>query len=308
MCDKCIEGPDCRDHQIEVMVNHYCKDKMPEDGNWKKYNSSFRRIETTARGLAIEVFKGYSFCPVFEGRRRKENFVAAWHIGVDFDSGNERSTLDYLAKQDFINYYASFGYTTPSHTDEMPKARIIWVFNEPITDKQTYETLAKALLWRFPWADKAAKDALRLFFGSSNCKVWDNWSIFQKDAWQNLIDIYQAANPPQRKKETVQIEPHILPTNISQARFDSLINTLKGATDGEKHPELCKIAYTFGGYIAGGYFTESEVKTALRSVVDNDMANVKNYESAYRTIDESISNGQLYPIYFERPQTAGDKL
>ena len=308
MCPTCKAESDCQHHEIEVMINRYCKGKMPDDGDWAAYHKAFKKSRITARELAEEVYRGYSFCPIFVGRRRKADYSASWHVGLDFDSGDERSTLAYLANEDFVDYYSSFGYTTQSHTPETPKARIIWVFPEPIDNYPQYELLVQALLWRFPWADKSAKDALRLFYGSPKCTVWDNWSIFPKSAQEYLTGLYLDAHPPVVKDDTIVIEPFAVRGGAKQSRLNKLLNSVKSASNGEKHRALIKAAYTLGGYVGGGYYTESEIEDALTDVVNNHMEGIENHESAYKTIADGIAGGRRRPLYFERALTPGDVI
>jgi hypothetical protein len=305
MCQLCRTEPDCRNHSIEAMISRYHRGKMPQGGNWGAFHRSFKLEKTTARGLAIEVYRGWSYCPVYQGRRRKENFRAAWHIALDFDSKDSRSALDHLAEQDWIDYYASFAYTTPSHTDQEPKARVVWVFPEPITDLEQYEELYQALLWRFDWADRAAKDGLRLFYGSEGCKVWNNWSIFPTEAWGALVEDYRKAKPKQVPPNTVPIDPTEVSDKVLRKALDSHLDNLRGAANGEKHATLVKTAYTLGGYVAGGYYERDVIRQSLAAVIDT-LPDVRDYEAAYRTIDDSIADGMLAPLHFDRPAMAGD--
>jgi hypothetical protein len=91
------------------------------------------------------------------------------HIAIDFDTEDERSTLTYLAKDKFIQKYAAFIYTTPSHTPANPRARVLFVLDQPIYQAQNYTTAVSALLWIFGTADRQCKDCCRFFYGSRNC-------------------------------------------------------------------------------------------------------------------------------------------
>src|SRR5690606_35990179 len=127
-----------------VYLNKSRTDKIERDApvvEWAAFHRAWFPAELTARQLAIAVWKGYSFAPVFNGRKKKGNFREAWHIALDFDTEDERSTLDRLIQDDYIEYFASFLYTTPSHTPDAPRARAIWILDAPITDYEEYELL-----------------------------------------------------------------------------------------------------------------------------------------------------------------------
>jgi hypothetical protein len=298
------DEPDCRNWPIEVMVSRHCRGKMPVDSDgpaWAAFHKSFCHERTTARGLAVEVYRGWAFCPVYNGRRKKENFVGAHHLAIDFDSGDERSSLDYLAQQELINWFASFAYTTPSHTPEHPKARVVWVLETPVTDIDRYELLFRAMLAEFPWADQGVKDGLRLFYGSPGCTVWANWSILGEGTVNYLVERYEkeqahlaAAAPPVIRVRLGETSPRFL-----QAAAEKLLDNVREAPDGEKHTRLNRTAYVFGGYVAGGYYDENDVRGWLQAIA-RGLPNVRNLDAAYHTIDAALEDGRKAPLRFER--------
>lgn len=295
---------DLRDYPIEVMVNRYVKGKMPAKAtkaDWQKFNMAFHHEQTTARGLAIEIWRGWAFCPVFHQRRRKENFLGAWHIALDFDTMDEQSSIPYLREQPLINDFASFAYTTPSHTPQKPKARVVWIFDKPITDLEQYERLYRAMLHRLPWADHSTKDAARLFYGSPRCDVWDNWSILGLASADLLIEEWEAERPKPKSTEVTPVEKKNLPPKFLKVAAENLLDNVRTAPDGEKHDMLNRIAYTFGGYVAGGYYDEPEVERWLQDAV-HKMQNVRSVQAAYDTIKDGLRSGMSSPLYFEVEQ------
>lgn len=292
-----------KDHPIQVMINRYCKGKMPKNAtkdDWREYNSSFQLLNTTPHGLAVEVYKGYGFCPVYDGRRKKEYFGEAYHIAVDFDSGDEKASISYLSEIPIVRDYASFIYTTPSHTEEKPKARIVWIFDESLMSLSSYELLFNALLWYFPYADQSVRDGLRLYFGSPGCKVWGNWQIFPRKARWDLIDEYRIKQP---KKVEVKRENIILPDDVGDEylnrKLEIILQKLADAPDGKKHPTIWCMAKLLGGYAASGYYTFDTVEKAIRGVVKNNMKSIENYEAAYQTIMDGLEEGRKQPIFID---------
>lgn len=292
-----------KDHPISVMINRYCKGKMPKtatQAEWSEYNRSFELLHTTAHGLAKEIYRGWAFCPVYDGRRKKEYFGEAFHIAIDFDSGGEKASIRYLSEIPIVKDYSSFIYTTPSHTEEHPKARVVWLFEESVMDLGTYELLFEALLWYFPYADQGVRDGLRLYFGSPNCTVWGNWKIFPLSARWDLIDEYRIKQP---KKVEVRRENIIMPTDVADEylhrKLEIILNKLADAPDGKKHPTIWCMSKLLGGYAASGYYTFDQVEHALREVVDNNMSNVDNYDAAYQTISDGLEEGRKKPIYID---------
>jgi hypothetical protein len=288
---------DTKQYEIAVMLNKFIKGKMPEGGDWKAYNSAFSYTPTTPYGLASEIWRGYSFCPVFSQRRKKENFKAAHHVAFDFDSGN--SSLDALSQHEFINIFSSFAYSTPSSTPDNPRSRVVFIFDQPYTDLKEYERLYQALLWwlELP-ADPSCKDALRLFYGSPGCKVWTNWSILPRSSADFVVAEWTAQLP------TVLDRPSfIIPSggNISKV-INSILDRIKSAPDGEKHTTLNRMAYVIGGYVGGGYLSQPEAVNLIRATVDA-MPTVKDRQSAYTTAEIAVNDGTRSPLSLDRVLT-----
>lgn len=155
-----------------AISNIALKGKIPAgDKRWGQFNDSFQNLELDTIDIANAIYTGRSFTTWHEGRRSLENFVLGQHIAVDMDSGDERSAISTLINNDFVQMYASLIYTTPSHTEEQPRARILFLLDEPITDKDAYQSAAKFLCGLFDGCDTACTDASRFFYGSLNCNI-----------------------------------------------------------------------------------------------------------------------------------------
>ena len=60
------------------------------------------------------------------------------------------------------------------------------------------------------------------------------------------------------------------------------------------------MAITFGGYVAGGYYTEEEARQMLRAAIETRRATVASMPAAYHTIEEGLAYGRLSPLYYTR--------
>lgn len=287
-------------YPIEVMVNRSIKGKMPSGAtrdDWRQYNSSFVFHKTTPYGLASDIWRGFSFCPVFAERRKKENFRKAWHIAFDFDRGD--SSLDALSNHEFINIFSSFAYSTPSSTPDNPRSRVVFIFDQPYTNISDYEQLYQALLWwlELP-ADPSCKDALRLFYGSPGCKVWTNWSILPRSSADFVVREWLDHLPPVIERQTMVIQ-----ASEGGNRINKIINTLltkiHNAPDGEKHTTLNRTAYVIGGYVGGGYIPQIEAVNMIRATIDA-MQNVRDRNAAYVTAEIAVNDGTRSPLTMDR--------
>ncbi len=287
-------------YPIEVMINRSIKGKMPAGAtrdDWRQYNSSFVFHKTTPYGLASDIWRGFSFCPVFAERRKKENFRKAWHIAFDFDRGD--SSLDALSKHEFISIFSSFAYSTPSSTPDNPRSRVVFIFDRPYTDIVEYEQLYQALLWwlELP-ADPSCKDALRLFYGSPGCKVWTNWSVLPRSSADFVVREWLDHLPPVVERQTM-----VIPASEGGNRINKIISTLltkiHNAPDGEKHTTLNRTAYVIGGYVGGGYISQIEAINMLRATIDT-MPTVRDRSAAYVTAEIAVNDGTRSPLAMDR--------
>jgi putative DNA primase/helicase len=122
--------------------------------------------------LFQHVINGYAFAVgEYKGdktpTRRKGDFKRGWIIGLDFDDLTPEKALQ-LVSEAFVRDYAAFTYTTPSHTPNAPRLRIVFVLDRAIEGVAEYEKAVAKLLTLFAQynPDTACKDAARLFFGN----------------------------------------------------------------------------------------------------------------------------------------------
>jgi hypothetical protein len=210
------EEQDCRNWPIEVYINRYATAKIPRNAPrdaWKQFHASWERQALTARALAVNVYRGYSFAPVFDGRKTKEHFVTAFHLALDFDCGDERARIETLLQDDLINWFSSFIYYTPSSRPPAYKSRVVFVFDEPVTTVDEYEEILGAFAWRFPESDQSTTDAARFFYGSKGAELYPNWSILGRAAAQVIVDQWRTAVPLRESPSTTTYAPE----NVQEA-------------------------------------------------------------------------------------------
>lgn len=106
-------------------------------------------------------------------QRDHGSFISSQIVGIDIDETDV--PFEAIADDPWLKQYASFAYTTASHTDEAPRYRIMIVLQKPITVIDEYKALVSSLIDKYD-ADQQAKDAVRIWYGSANAKtiVWGN--------------------------------------------------------------------------------------------------------------------------------------
>lgn len=115
------------------------------------------------------VKKGYAWCgPEFEGNKRtKKAYIRSELIGIDIDTGWR---LEDVFKDTFTFNNALLLYTSPSHTAEVHKFRIVFKLKKPYTEYSQIEQVIKKLITYYR-SDKSCSDCTRFFYGNDKAKV-----------------------------------------------------------------------------------------------------------------------------------------
>jgi len=185
---------------IAVSTIQCLKKIPPGDSIWNKFNASFQNRELTTKEIMDSVYEGYPVTTQLKTPwRTSENYLKGQHLALDFDSENEQSTVDYLAKDKFISKYATFIHTTISHRDDAPRSRVFFLLEEPIMQSKNYVLAATALLWLFGTADKSCKDAVRFWFGAPNCEMEFLGNFLDLATIKKIITNYQESGHVEKR-------------------------------------------------------------------------------------------------------------
>lgn len=289
--------------QFNISVNQNIINKLPEEGaDWKTANGGFVNTNVSLNEFANSIKHGYAWCNPHKSYRDRKNFLEGWAIGVDIDKGN--STLEDIMSIPLVNKHAGIVHTTPSHTIENPRYRIIFILSSPIKNRHKFESVVDSIITSFQTitTDTACKDAMRLFYGSKDCE------IIVRDKFLPLaIAVFKYAKPYLIKQEEKRlaylekIKNHKVhyngatPQHLLEAVKNSLVDTVLSSTDGNKAFMLNKAAYTAGGYVAGSYFDELEIKQCLYEAIASK-PNVRSLDVAEKIIEKGIRKGMNQPL------------
>ena len=295
------------EYRFPIMGSTALKGKAPatwKAADWKRFHRSFTPMTVTPREMAIHVWRGYPFTPVFTEARKEEYFKWAYHIALDFDAGDETSSLPYLLERPgtFAWMFASFGYSTPSSTAEHPRSRVVFVLDFPLLTPTEYRAAYAAVAWRMAeegsTTDPACKDPLRLYYGSPHCRVSPNWSVLGQQALAVLLEQYTEAHPAE---QSTTFKPSIVATDPTPERANGMLAQLgrrvAQAQKGERHTTLLKMARLAGGYIAGGALDETAVIAELSAAARSWHSGDDEHEIE-RVIRDGIAHGKGAPLQF----------
>ena len=285
---------------VKVALNTSYKNKPPEDVTrdfWHTFNGAFHNYSLPVNQLRRAIREGYSFTSWHSRYRKKDNFILGQHVGLDFDTG---ITVGELLSDEFTVSNASFIYTTPSHTREKPRLRLVFLMEQPITVPSLYAAVTEQMVRQYKLSDQKCKDPCRVFFGSENCEVIDIGKVMSTPVAAELIlrREQEAQKERQLAKEYMANRVIVDPSKANGQfgkMLDSLVADVLSAPDGEKHYTLTKVCYTLGGYVAGGYIEREQAIMKMQEAILS-RPSVANKPLAKRTVIESINSGTKRPL------------
>lgn len=280
---------------------------------WRRFNGDFENLDIALDEVMEKVALGHAYTAQHERYRDKDNFTACQIASLDFDGGDDFCRMENLARDPFIARYGAFIYTTPSHTPERPKARVVFVLDRPVRDVNKYAELAQALVWKYGRADKSCKDPARFFYGSKGCERLVLGNVLTLDvAAKELVLPWRESSAP---KPSIQMPPGPIisrgrvPERVLEKHRDSLLERVRTAPNGQKYTELRNASIAFGGYIASGYYVKLDVERWLSAAIRSNPNDVRDIDAAERCIRESLHYGIDRPLFFEdRGYSAVDEL
>ena len=153
--------------KLKFSVNQLLIDKV-RPSNTIAFSTGFESVEWTVEELAEVVKMGFAVSYQFIGGERKtSNFLATDIVEVDVDGGR---TLQEALDDSFVKNYCEFLYTTPSHSLDHHRFRLVFSLPRTISNHNEIRAIATSLTRRLG-GDMAATDAARLFYGSSQGQI-----------------------------------------------------------------------------------------------------------------------------------------
>ena len=313
--------------RFSVDVNRLFTDKVkPGDPRYWKLNMTFRTCELTARELLGGIHQGFAWTAPHrkerhlrpDGKRTtfrvKRNVISVQAIGLDSDTGDERSALAWWQNDDFFAAFGSFAHTSASHTNERPRCRVVFVLAEPLTVGDA-ERLLLALHGRYPHVDHSAKDACRLFYGARGCQFVAPDKVMPVEVARALIlEVQQreeklrlaaearraafASSRPDRKANAGAVAAYV--ASAKARRLAWVASAVEGT--GERHERLIEAAFRLGSLRGASWLTEP-ARRVLLGVEDElvGAAQANGYAAKYgedatrREVLNSVALGERSP-------------
>jgi len=252
------------DTTYRVAVSTWALDHKLAPGapEWAAFNASFVCQDLTPFDFAHAIYDGHPFTTWHANNwRTSANYVCGQHLGLDFDAGDQTSTLPALLDNPFIHRHANILYTTPSHTPEAPRARVVFLLDTPIMQATNYALAAASLLWLFGTADRQCKDPVRFFYGSLRCdmEMFDN--VLSLATVKHIIAQYQASGKREMRR---QVDRAIQSNDrYTTAALRNEVEAMRTAPQGTRNHTLNKACWNLARFIATGELSQIEIEDAL---------------------------------------------
>lgn len=159
--------------------------------DWTSLRDDYKPFSGTIEELVNHVKLGHAFTPAVikpnsDGTytRINDNFDRAELVALDIDNSvtlpdktKRKKTpeegyysFENCCRSQYVNQFALFAYTTPSHTEEHNRFRLVFQLPEPLVGFQQYKDILMAYINRTD-SDTACSDPVRTFYGNTEAEV-----------------------------------------------------------------------------------------------------------------------------------------
>ncbi len=206
-------------NKITVSVNRRMINK-PSKSDFARLNKYFELCETTVGNLIESIRSGYTHSFVFsDNKRSSSNFASADVVMLDFDG---TITITELLNHEWVKDYGAFVYTTPSHSAEQHRLRLVLILEDTVINGDVLQALMKGLVTILPQADKQCTDAARPFHGNTNAEVFEIGNILSNHERDRLIEL----GSPKPKPKSVIIQKKQTELKLGQDEIRKMLNSI----------------------------------------------------------------------------------
>ncbi|HOM05274.1 MAG TPA: VapE family protein [Candidatus Kapabacteria bacterium] len=171
-----------RKYQFSINCKIKNKPNKPTASGWKN-------AEMTADELVAHVKSGFAFSPgvMLQEQSKKPStkdiaFAELLVVDVDNDivvDGQKRrknpeegyTEFDEIKSDAWLKQNLLFAYTTPSHTLQHHKFRLVFTLPKPISNPDEYKTVARAFITHFG-GDLSCSNIDRMFYGNTDAEIF----------------------------------------------------------------------------------------------------------------------------------------
>ena len=243
---------DLTQKKIKISVNQNLINKV-QPKNKKHLSNGFDPYELLLEEFQEVISEGYCFSYQFKNHhRKKENFLCTDIICVDMDGGRE---LEDTLKDSIVKQYGSLYYTTPSHSPDHHRFRIVFVLPHTLTDVEEVKSATRSLAMRLgddpigKWFYEILKSSGHYYTdtlsGDTRFKGWkeDDTNKFYRerfDLHKSYVNFMSEEYPHERKSTSIGD----LTSGLKRLNDRGLIQFSSVRVDPKKHGD--SMSYRFG--------------------------------------------------------------
>lgn len=245
---------------IQVSLSHsfHNKELRIANGIANPRGESFIAMSISAPDFIQHILEGNAWAvgTYTDDHRKGDKFIQSQILALDFDDSAELSIKEAMKHPD-IARYAALVHATPSHTEEKPRTRVIFILNKSVPDSAKWERAAAAALYHFAalQPDTSCKDCARFYFGSdvavqeaarlpehrlpiSIVAAWvKTWQMAQEEEQRQLSLLPGVPELPKRDRAE----------RYAEVAFDRTVTEVAEAVEGTRNDLLNKAAYKLYG-------------------------------------------------------------
>jgi hypothetical protein len=197
---------------------------------------------------------------------------------------------------------ASIVYTSPSHTEDTPRWRVLCPLSEEYPPDCRDAFLARlnglfgGIFSRESWTRSQS-----YYFGSVNSNPSHRVAVLAGKPIDQAVELDSIAinKPVKPEASTRPVHPAADPSKITDKRvngkIESLLDNIRAAQDQQKHHTLWDNALAIGGYL---HLTDWTDEQAVEECIAA-LPSAKDWNLARRTAAEAIAKGRLKPLHLE---------
>jgi hypothetical protein len=231
--------------------------------------------------------------------RHDGNVLRITGIEADYDAklinGHRLSFVDGAATLKVAGILAII-YTSPSHTEDVPKWRILCPLSRDYPPSERDRFMARLNgVFQNAFAPESWTLSQSFYFGSVRHNPSHSAMVIEGSCIDLLheLDATAIAKPKTSKPNGAngQHHPAARPEDITDKRVrglvEALLDTVRRARDGEKHHTLLRQGRTLGGYLhIIGWSADQAVQALINALPDS----VEDWEAARQTAEHSVGS------------------
>jgi hypothetical protein len=240
--------------------------------------------------------------------RHDGNITAVTGIEADYDG--EAITVD-RARQILANAgIAAIIYTSPSHTEDTPRWRVLCPLAQPIPSHARAGMVARLNgLFVGALASESFTASQAYYYGSVRSNPSHEVVAIEGRALDEAPELDEQAvgRPVASRNADLPKSAHDLPnsrpvsvksgdgTPYALAALARECAAIRGAGMGQKWATINRAAYSIGGIVTAGELHEGPAIAALRDAVHSIRAQCEDFQHALRTLENGFADGKAAP-------------